>query len=142
MKIRKAAKRLSESLILQRKNIKAKIAQLVKDKKSIQRLETRRQNYLQEILLYIQENLTGIYRLDNEPVTYNQLKYKYLKKLFPIESSAITFHKKYVRLHHWRFRSKLFYQGEYVTDRNIHHCHFTLPIFLPLSIKLFSSAAA
>ncbi|EPB81146.1 hypothetical protein HMPREF1544_12142 [Mucor circinelloides 1006PhL] len=43
----------------------------------------------------------NICRLDNEPVTtYNQLKYKFLKKLFPGVSSAITFSKKYLEHHH------------------------------------------
>ncbi|KAL9538227.1 hypothetical protein PS6_011609 [Mucor atramentarius] len=96
-----AAKMLNGTKRNQRRLIIQKIGQFVKDKQTIQSLELRRQRYLEEILPYIKDNLTNIYQLDNEPATYNQLKYKFLKKLFPDDvSSAITFSKKYLKHHH------------------------------------------
>lgn len=100
LKIKGAAQTLNETKRNQRSLIIHKIGQFVKDKQTIQNLELRRQRYLEEILPYIKNNLTDIHRLDNEPVTYNQLKYKFLKKLFPDASSAITFSKKYLKNHH------------------------------------------
>ncbi|KAL9536829.1 hypothetical protein MBANPS3_012330, partial [Mucor bainieri] len=91
LKIRGAAQQLSKDKAIQRRYIQQKIKQFDNDKEAIQGLEIRRLRNLSIILPYTKEHLTDIYRLDNEPVTYNQLKYKFLKKLFPTESSAITF---------------------------------------------------
>ncbi|KAL9537492.1 hypothetical protein PS6_011729 [Mucor atramentarius] len=88
LKIKGAARMLNETKRNQRRLIIQKIGQFVKDKQTIQSLELRRQRYLEEILPYIKDNLTNIYRLDNEP------------KLFPDVSSAITFSKKYLKHHH------------------------------------------
>ncbi|KAL0138890.1 hypothetical protein V8B55DRAFT_1448933 [Mucor lusitanicus] len=83
-----------------RKYIQEKVTQFIKDKSSIKNLEIRRRKNLVEILPYIKEQLTDIYRLENEPGTFKNLKHQYLKKLFPSESSAIIFNKKYLKHHH------------------------------------------
>ena len=76
--------------------IKRKIRQLIKDLKSIKQLQERRKRYLFDIVPYIKNQLQQIYRVDNEPLTYQQLKNEYLKGLFPDDATAITFKKKYL----------------------------------------------
>ncbi|KAF1799185.1 hypothetical protein FB192DRAFT_1450671 [Mucor lusitanicus] len=100
LKIKGASKQLSESKKKKRKYIQEKVTQFIKDKSSIKNLEIRRRKNLVEILPYIKEQLTDIYRLENEPGTFKNLKHQYLKKLFPSESSAIIFNKKYLKHHH------------------------------------------
>lgn len=76
--------------------VQRKIKQLMKDLKSIKQLQERRKRYLSDIVPYIKNQLQHIYRVDNEPLTYQQLKNEYLKDLFPDDATAITFKKKYL----------------------------------------------
>ncbi|KAL7329728.1 hypothetical protein PS15p_204777 [Mucor circinelloides] len=71
--------------------VKRKIKQLTKDLKSIKQLQERRKRYLSDIIPYIKNHLYQIYRVDNEQLTYNQLKNEYLKDLFPDDATAIIF---------------------------------------------------
>lgn len=73
--------------------VKRKIKQLIKDLKSIKQLQERRKRYLSDIVPYIKNQLQHIYRVDNEPLTYQQLKNEYLKDLFSDDASAVTLKK-------------------------------------------------
>lgn len=73
--------------------VKKKIKQLIKDLKSIKQLQERRKRYLSDIVPYIKNQLQHIYRVDNEPLTYQQLKNEYLKDLFSDDASAVTLKK-------------------------------------------------
>ncbi|KAF1799700.1 hypothetical protein V8B55DRAFT_1579719 [Mucor lusitanicus] len=97
IKIRGIAKRDKNNSLGLQKDIQKKISKLCQDLVTIKHLQNRRKRYLEEILPYIKEKLFGIYRLDNEELTYNQLKNEYFKDLFPDDATAIAFKKKYLK---------------------------------------------
>lgn len=76
--IKGRAKREADSKHTEKSNIKKIIKNYYIDKSKIKHLEERQDKSLKIILPYLRKQLVEIYRLDNEPNTFNHLKNNYL----------------------------------------------------------------